>query len=651
MLRLNPTQLRLEAKDFRWHKERLEVRRAERNGFLSTFTSIQGSPQAYRHADIVDPGSLPIGALPMARSINSPSFPTEKRSHDWSAVWEHLNQGNGFSPKVQSVKSGNPVLVKPDHEDAEVRSSTASIDGGRGTPEDPREYSGTPQACSPVQRNRQQEQLLPQVSEIKFRSRRPPTVPSPSLDREDLSPRVPIDHILRKVSRHISCHANGSSYGDDIPIFEDRIATNSLEFDGSPDDKASPYGRISLAYRVKSPRSTSSLNPQARSFTPRPSPSSTASIMAARGPVKDYTPNANPDTRSWVPPPRSVEYLRRPSGAIVPSPLQISHVAASSSASRRSISNVDPLSSTSSSRLLSLPPKRPRGPRELGSSPFTITVSAEASGVSSEAGPEASHPQGPTRQSETSIDVVSSDEAAAITPLRHSQYRDSRTIDEPASRSSPYTPPHSPTSRPPSTHLTDPPPLPRYPFHHTPRHVSNTAALPSPIQNRDSPPPLRLPSHGYTTPLYHNNNNDNDSPSPVSHRQQYLTTPSPPPNAPTLPRSTFRIYNDRLPASSQPQTPVGLPRNGIPAEFTRSGYSRSMRANFTAPEGNGRVGVGVGSGGGGGGGGMDRQYVMVREEDGGSPTRAPREGRGVMRRRRGIEGWWGVGEGRENWGR
>ena len=645
MLRLNPTQLRLEAKDFRWHKERLEVRRAERNGFLSTFTSIQGSPQAYRHADIIDPGSLPIGALPMARSINSPPFPAEERSHDWSAVWEHLNQGNGFSPKVQSVKSGNPVLVRPDPEDAEVRSSTASIDSGTGTPEDPGGRSATGQACNPVQRNVQQEQLLPQFSVAKFRSRRPPTVPSLNPSREASSPPMPIDRILRKVSRHISCHANGSSYDDENPMFEDRTGNNSLEFDGSPDDKASPYGRISLAYRVKSPRSTSSLNPQARPFTPKQSPSSTDSDRMGLSSGKKHDPDIYPGQRSLVPPPRSVDYLRRPSGAIVPSPLQISHVAASSSASRRSMCNADPLSSTSSSRLLSLPPKRPRGPREQGSSPFPITLSAEASRVPSEAGLQASHPQGLTRQPETSMAISSSEEVAAITHSQHSEYHVSRTIDESASRSSPYTPYHSPTSPPPSTHLTDPPPLPRYPFHHTPRRVSNTAALPSPIQNRDSSP-TPLSSHSYTTPLYHNNHNDN--PSPVSHRQQYLTTPSPPPNTPTLPRSTFRIYNDRLPASSQPQTPVGLPRNGIPAEFSRSGFYASRGANFTAPEGNGRVGIGVG---GGGGGGIGRQYVVVvREEDMVSPTRGPRRGRRMTRRGGGVEGW-GVGEGRENWGR
>ena len=638
MLRLNPTQLRLEAKDFKWHKERLEVRRAERNGFLPTFPSIQGSPQAYRHADIVDPGSLPIGALPMARSINSPPFPTEKRSHDWSAVWERLNQGNGFSPKVQSVKSGNPVLVEPDLEDAEVRSSTASIEGGRGTPEDPGEYSATRQACSPVERNARQEQLLPQFSVTKLRSHRPPNVPSPSPDREDLSPRMPIDQILRKVSRHISCHTNGSSYDGETPIFEDQIATNSLEFDGSPDAKASPYGRISLAYRVKSPRSTSSLNPQARPFTPKQSPSSTDSVRMGLSSGKNHDPDTYPGSRSLVPPPRSVGYLRRPSGAIVPSPLQISHAAASSSASRPSVLDNRPLSSTSSSRLLSQPPRRPRESRDLRNSPFPITGSAEASRVPSEAARETGHPPEITGYSEPNSDILAEDAPAAITSSLFPQYRDSRATYGSPSDSSPYTLHRSPTSQPSNSHLTDPPPLPRYPFHHTPRHVSNTAALPSPIEETSSS------VHSYTNTLYHHHDND-VSPSPLSRRQQHFTTPSPPPNTPITQRSTFRIYNDRLPASSQPQTPVGLPRNGIPAQFSRSGYYRGVGGSFTVPEGNGRVDrVSDGDE-------LGRRYGALREEDSVSPTRGPRRGVGVMRRRRAIEGWWGVGEGRENWGR
>ncbi|KAL9122194.1 MAG: hypothetical protein Q9187_001259, partial [Circinaria calcarea] len=49
-------------------------------------------------------------------------------------------------------------------------------------------------------------------------------------------------------------------------------------------------------------------------------------------------------------------------------------------------------------------------------------------------------------------------------------------------------------------------------------------------------------------------------------RQRYVPSPSPPP--PMTPHRSIRVYNDSLPASVQPQTPIGLSRNGLPHMLT-----------------------------------------------------------------------------------
>ena len=65
-----------------------------------------------------------------------------------------------------------------------------------------------------------------------------------------------------------------------------------------------------------------------------------------------------------------------------------------------------------------------------------------------------------------------------------------------------------------------------------------------------------------------------DRPSPT-YEQRSSTPPSMPSPPPRTPRRSIPIYNDSLPASSQPQTPAGLPRNGIP--------SMTMVGAYTAP--------------------------------------------------------------------
>ena len=521
MLRLNPTQLRLEAQDFKWHVDRLDARRVQRNGEPSNIIDTQGATTAYKHADIIDPSSLPFQALPIARKVPSPPFPSQRRLHDWRAVWEQLNRGAGFSPKVQSVSSGTPILVTPS--DTEIRSSSASIEGdSEGIEEDP--------ICIPngvtIEKGsstRPRKFTLPILSVSRLSPRRDCVRVDHDHKKNDESLPTPIDHIQHNVLHQVSESVHGT-----FPRPCNDQYVSRMDVDGSRDERA-PAPRWNALAR-KSSGSSTCLNPAAVPFRPRNH--------------------------------RQVDYLRRPSGTLVPSPLHTSYAAASSSPSRRSGSAAHEANSMSSSpRLLSGPPRRLRGP---GSSPFTNDIGAFTSSPS-----YTSYDLNPARNFSGYSDHETrfSPERAnphyqSTSPKQHLGVGSVEQSSDDLSSSSPFTQAPSPQNS------SDPPTLPPYPFHHTPRNVSNTAALPSPSRMPSSPPI----GHIYTPHSAH----------------RVLVTPSPraqppSPRTPTAPRSSFRIYNDRLPTTSQPQTPFGLPRYGIPAELSRGNFPIAMAA-YTAPE-------------------------------------------------------------------
>lgn len=109
----------------------------------------------------------------------------------------------------------------------------------------------------------------------------------------------------------------------------------------------------------------------------------------------------------------------------------------------------------------------------------------------------------------------------------------------------------SPAFSPYNSALTVPP----HPFSGVRRAVSFTPALPS------APPSLSSSSSPYAFPLHSNQLDRSLTPPPLPHSPNYT------------------VYNDRLPASSQPQTPAGLSTNGVP----RNGLPSIYRGAFTAP--------------------------------------------------------------------
>ena len=105
----------------------------------------------------------------------------------------------------------------------------------------------------------------------------------------------------------------------------------------------------------------------------------------------------------------------------------------------------------------------------------------------------------------------------------------------------------------------------------------------------DHPARLSSPASGSTSPMRARNITPSsflhlverrsrllaiDEPFPGSQRRGSTPPPLPPPPQHT-PHRRIRIYDDSLPASSQPQTPVGLPRHGVPL--------MQMAGAYTAP--------------------------------------------------------------------
>lgn len=632
MLRLNPTQLRLEAQDLKWHLDRLDARRAQRSRLPGNLASNQAPAATYKHADIIDPSSLPFQAVPMARSVPSSPFPSLQKFHDWSAVSDQLNRGSGFSPKLQSVSSGTPIAVTPSDESG-VRSSSASIEGDHDTTNEDPDHVTKCDTAEKGTNNGPREFALPILSVSRFRPRQDCLPVDQDYKGDNEPPPTPVNHMLRKVSYQVSDSISGTSPKSPNNHYDSRI-----DVDGSRGYRAPLPSWTNLAHRTKSSSSNTSLNPTATPFQPKTvlssnprSPNYPAiSSLAAEQKASISTTNTGPrpPASAW----RQVDYLRRPSGTLVPSPLHISHVAISSSPSQRSGSLTDPAGLISpSSRLLSRPPRRLRGP---GSSPFAMGTTAPPGitvNATYDANPAQNFSGHSDRDTRFSLERIVSQFRSTPPAEYFRTYRLERFSDH-SSSSSPFTQNPSPQG------YSDPPPLPRYPFHHTPRKVSNTAVMPSPSRMPSSPPRT---GHRYI---------------PYSARNvsgTISTQPSPPPNTPTAPRSAFRIYNDRLPTTSQPQTPVGLPRHGVPAELARGNHLMTAAA-YTAPEERrNRSGTQLrytradidGQGEGGTEGRRSQRLERWREYT--SPTRMGRRV-GVAEERGRLERWVDR-EGRENW--
>ncbi|MCJ1483740.1 hypothetical protein MMC06_003908 [Schaereria dolodes] len=331
--------------------------------------------------------------------------------------------------------------------------------------------------------------------------------------------------------------------------------------------------------------------------------------------LKYSSPFSEPSNRSSPPLPiipRSVEAIRLRSGGLPRSPLYMSQGVASSSPEKIPSIHVDydTAGASQGSDLLSLSPRR-RKRYKLRSISYsfaesevpesTMSLNDKAHSHASAANPSqrsrfgspASSPNIPDKV----IDPVES-QTPAFNISTNTQHSQSLSTPSPVRSVSPHNspllplpPPFSTTPRLVSFGLALPSSSPTNQFigslhQHPYQHLTNnsieafTASPPikqdifnSPITNSSrTTSPFHLPS-------YHLRGSPIPTTSPhvrtLPHPRAYVPSPSPPP--PMTPHRSMRVYNDSLPASSQPQTPVGLARHGV--------LGVQYSAAFTAPVG------------------------------------------------------------------
>ncbi|MCJ1405304.1 hypothetical protein MMC11_008531 [Xylographa trunciseda] len=291
--------------------------------------------------------------------------------------------------------------------------------------------------------------------------------------------------------------------------------------------------------------------------------------------------------------PTHIEHMRSRSGTIARSPLYFSQAVTSSSPEKPS--NVSPfhadLHAGSMTSLLSLPPRRPKQYKPQRESSISSRASHASSIFRGSAGTarhsyQSSHPQWDETDDMRS-GASDGDGRSNPPPFPPTRIRDSpaHSFTSSPPQPSPYSatttrrtepPPINPLSTSliypshPPTNSPTLPPLPP-PFSSTRRLVSFNLALPSssptnPFTSPAHPSPPQPHSTHLRNP-FHAPSPHTHQPSPASRSPartiplHYTPSPSPPP--PTTPHRSMRIYNDALPALSQPRTPLGLPRHGV----------------------------------------------------------------------------------------
>lgn len=547
MLRLAPTQIGIGSRDLTWHTERHEARQSRRaDGYpVEVIASLDRA--APLRADRVKPNLSHRFVRPLStrktgtNSVHDSDLISKDPVPRSSRIfWDNIlaDAGTPSGIKVQNVGKRPRIIEQSDKSQGNARSAEASLEGDFETP-----------------------------TEAYYASLFDITLPRQQRNKADVL------HSSFSSEYTSACEYNennrelpGNDFHQQLPQFDLPIRSSSLLLSpGGTSQEVSITGSRDLFYRKDWDSHPNSLpysqrnlgtNADAESRSEFQSSPLDAGIAATKksgqGKVSD-TPESNdmaaesfgsfslPQLRL----PRVVENFRRRSSGLPRSPLYISQAVASSSPEKRpqafsNDSNEDVMKSPS---LLNRPPRRRKTYKPRSESyPFDISETSLSSSYAdeiSEAGEtsylstEGSSPRSSPPEYDNS-DRGGSISSSPIPKLRPSSVRPRRS-----------TSPHSFRS------FQNPialPPLPPRPFSATRRTTSGTIALPaSPVPRIFSPPPSPTRSSPSTTPR------------------------------------RIRIYDDRLPASSQPQTPARLPRNGLP----HMPYGIGIGIQ-TAPAGNGR---------------------------------------------------------------
>lgn len=546
MLRLAPTQIAIGSRDLTWHTERHEARQSRRaDGYpVEVIASPEGTVPS--RADRVKPKLSHRFVRPLSTGKNSNISVRDSDLISKDPVprvsrlfWDNIlaDAGTPSGIKVQNVEKRPRIIEQSDKSQGNTRSAEASLEGGFDTPTEAY-YTSLFDIASPRQQSKKANVLHSSFSS-EYTS---------ACEYNENSRELP-----------------GNEFHEQVPQFDLPIRSSSLLSPDGTNQEVSTIGSHGLFYKKHwdsypnslpyYPRNLGS-HADAESRSEFQSSPQDAGIVATKkfdqGKASDTAESNDMAAESFVPfslpqlrLPRVVENFRRRPNGLPRSPLYISQAVASSSPEKRSqtFSNDSDEDVTKSQSLLNRPPRRRKTYKPRSESyPFNFSEKSLSSSYAdeiSETGETGYLSAGESSPRSSPPEYDNSDSGGSISSspipnLRPSPIRSKRS-----------TSPHSFQSFQTPIAL---PPLPPRPFSATQRTSSGTIPLPaSPVAQIFSPPPSPTRSSPSTTPR------------------------------------RIRIYDDRLPASSQPQTPARLPRNGLP----HMPYGIGIGIQ-TAPPGNGR---------------------------------------------------------------
>ena len=572
MLRLRPTPITINPRDIDWHNARHENRQGQRaRGQLirPVLTQSPNSPRTDQGGEARLPYGFPRPPSTQLSPIRNLQFPMFTAEEDERGYWLNVAANVEDNPRLQHVNSGRPVMVHAspssrsaieassasfetddqssqsfDEQENDALSYTSQLYGSDGDDpeEEAKQDSETESSALGTTRGNQLDDHRDQAD--------------PSMAR---SPHRSHRHRLSFPFRR----RRAQECDDPDHINSLQPPTENVDFDGSSEPNPNRHTNDSTISTTESQYATArnsldDIPPSDPELLARstPLPSQDFEVRHVTELLEASSPFKNPNERSSTSQiqsdsPASSLIMKRSSGYLR-SPFQSLQTAATMSPEKRPRPEPDPIELSESLDNLSLQACRAKKRYKRRSETYPYNQS-EADDQSQSYHQDNSNQdiyhstlsdiptiQGQAATDQISIDLAPRSSASSLQPSSHAS-SDELATNSPLRRSlSPLAPPFTPRRTPiqPMLPLT----LPVYPF----SAVRRTVSFASPTAS-SSPSPVRSGVHVQNSSYSFNN-------LPIGS----IRTP-PPPGTPQ-----YSVYNDHLPASIQPQTPVGLPSNGVP---------------------------------------------------------------------------------------
>ncbi|MCJ1464641.1 hypothetical protein MMC07_003254 [Pseudocyphellaria aurata] len=552
MLRLAPTQLALGSRDLSWHTERFNGRRARRENQLAkgsvarSRSLVRDPPESAEKPKSIMPCSFPPslpGKAPVDPDDSSPALVSWERVPRGNRVlWDKFIADDGAATgiEVQNVERRPRITETPRNSPQLIRSLKGSIEedfpGSTGAYRDAFGISHSQNASNETNTSPRLQYHLSSNSYPSFED-------DDDKDERLVSSNAPVafrQFELPIRSSSMSCSSKGShgAASQDARTIKCDHASGHTDLDGCSDSVLANHDHRMIEVSI-TPEESEYVATRSIAHTPR----------IGTGPFPDRVVSSENPRLPELPMHRSFDSFRLRSTSGLPrSPLYISQVAVPSSPEKRprpyahsSDENSGSETTAEPSGLLAVPPRR-RKKYKVQSQGYIFDESAL----------ESAQVYGIDRLSiEDQLQNVFSSNSlssrAVSIGTRESIFSQMILFGSSLESSNLDTSPFSsPSLSPPRTSIASPR-LPSHPFSATPRTTSSRLPL-SPASPSASNPAV-----------------SSFSPSPTSQR--------------------MAVYNDNLPAATQPQTPALLPLNGLPAMSLQNPFGIGIGVAQTAPAG------------------------------------------------------------------